>query len=425
MTRGASIAGALAALAMLSGCAVHNEASWSPAQPTRPTPMTVKLEQLPPAGDRVAIAVYNFTDQTGQFKPTDGVQTLSRAVTQGATSILVKALQEAGNRSWFTVIERERLDNLLRERAVIREMRSAYLGEKNLNRTALPPLLFAGVLLEGGIIGYDSNTKSGGLGARFLGIGASTQYREDTVTVYLRAVSVKTGEVLSTVSVRKTIASFGLDANSFRYVAFKDLLEVEAGIAYNEPDALALQQAIETAVYGMVMEGATSNLWCIATTPAASEAMLRAYYAQRDNIDAAAVQLGRQADGTPITGACPARQAMLTRVKPARPLFGTTAPIATPMAATLAPTTGSTTPLRSNMAAAATGTSAPPPLRTSTAATTQPAAPATAMAMSASPRAVPTAAMPTRAPAASAPSSPQPKPTTPAAPRIIVPNLGG
>src|SRR3546814_12995748 len=101
-------------------------------------------------------------------------------------------------------------------------MRAAYLGEKTLNRQALPPLLFAGILLEGGIIGYDSNTKSGGLGARFLGIGGSTQYREDTVTVYLRAVSVKTGEVLSTISVRKSIESIGLDANTFRYVAFKD-----------------------------------------------------------------------------------------------------------------------------------------------------------------------------------------------------------
>src|SRR3546814_10981578 len=116
----------------------------------------------------------------------------SRAVTQGATSILVKALQEAGNHGWFTVIERERLDNLLRERAVIREMRAAYLGEKTLNRQALPPLLFAGILLEGGIIGYDRNTQSGGLGARFLGLGGSTQYREDTVTVSLRALTAQT-----------------------------------------------------------------------------------------------------------------------------------------------------------------------------------------------------------------------------------------
>ncbi|HVI99969.1 MAG TPA: CsgG/HfaB family protein [Sphingomonas sp.] len=293
----------------LAGCAANDPSSWSQAQPTKRTPMTVKLEQLPLPGDRVAVAVYNFTDQTGQFKPTEGVQTLSRAVTQGATSILVKALQEVGNHGWFTVIERERLDNLLRERAVIREMRAAYLGEKTLNRQALPPLLFAGILLEGGIIGYDSNTKSGGLGARFLGIGGSTQYREDTVTVYLRAVSVKTGEVLSTISVRKSIASIGLDANTFRYVAFKDLLELEAGVAYNEPDALALQQAIEAAVYGLVIEGASTDLWCIATTPQAGEALLRSYYAQRDNIDEAAVLLPHRTDGSTITGACPPRSA--------------------------------------------------------------------------------------------------------------------
>jgi len=194
---------------------------------------------LPPAGQKVAIAVYGFTDQTGQFKPTDGAQTLSRAVTQGATSILVKSLHEAGRRSWFTVIEREKLDNVLRERAVIREMRSSYLGEKTINPQALPPLLFAGVLLEGGIIGYDSNTKSGGSGARFLGIGGQTQYREDTVTVYLRAVSVKTGEVLSSVSMRKSIASIAVGASAFRYVAFRELLELEAGVTYNEPDQLA------------------------------------------------------------------------------------------------------------------------------------------------------------------------------------------
>src|SRR3546814_11206337 len=127
-------------------------------------------------------------------------------------------------------------------------MRAAYLGEKTLNRQALPPLLFAGILLEGGIIGYDSNTKSGGLGARFLGIGGSTQYREDTVTVYLRAVSVKTGEVLSTISVRKSIASIGLDATTLRYVSFKDLLDIEAGLAHTESAPLALPPVLDAAI---------------------------------------------------------------------------------------------------------------------------------------------------------------------------------
>ncbi|KQN30300.1 curlin [Sphingomonas sp. Leaf34] len=297
---------AIAIGVLLSGCAVHNQSVWEPAQSTRPTPATVKLQALPPAGERVAIAVYNFADQTGQFKPSDSVQTLSRAVTQGATSILVKALQEAGNQRWFTVIERERLDNLLRERAVIREMRSAYLGERTLNRQALPPLLFAGVLLEGGIIGYDSNTKTGGAGARFLGIGGSTQYREDTVTVYLRAVSVKTGEVLSTISVRKSIASVGINANAFRFVAFKDLLELETGITYNEPDVLALQQAIEAAVYGLIVEGSVEGLWCFDIDAPTAEGVVRSYYARRDDVDAKRVQLALRPDGKHHVGTCEA-----------------------------------------------------------------------------------------------------------------------
>lgn len=301
LTRVAALATTATALA---SCAVHNQRVWEPAQMTRPTPIGKQLMLLPPAGDRIAVAVYSFIDQTGQFKSSDNVQTLSRAVTQGSTSILIKALQEAGNNRWFTVIEREKLDNLLRERAVIREMRAAYLGEKKVNPQALPPLLFAGVLLEGGIIGYDSNTKSGGAGARFLGIGASTQYREDTVTIYLRAVSVKTGEVLATISTRKSIVSVGLNGNAFRYVAFKDLLELEAGVAYNEPDALALQSAIETAVYGLVMEGAAMNLWCFATTPDYGSGLLRAYYADRDNMPEKTVMLPRNDKGQPIDGSC-------------------------------------------------------------------------------------------------------------------------
>ena len=328
---------ASAAVLALSGCAVHNQSVWEAAQSTRPTPATVKLQALPPAGERVAIAVYNFADQTGQFKPSDSVQTLSRAVTQGATSILVKALQEAGNQRWFTVIERERLDNLLRERAVIREMRSAYLGEKSLNRQALPPLLFAGVLLEGGIIGYDSNTKTGGAGARFLGIGGSTQYREDTVTVYLRAVSVKTGEVLSTISVRKSIASVGINANAFRFVAFKDLLELETGITYNEPDVLALQQAIEAAVYGLIVEGSVQGLWCFNAAAPDAETIVRGYFARRDDIDAKAVRLAQRPDGKPYVGACEVAKVAARVPRPAGQAAGPrTAPGAAPTSAMVA-----------------------------------------------------------------------------------------
>lgn len=239
------------------------------------------LHQLPKPQRPVAIAVYGFTDQTGQFKPSEQGQTLSRAVTQGASSMLVKALQDAGNRNWFTVVERERLDNLLRERQIISEMRKRYLGEQEVDPNALPALLFAGVLLEGGIVGYDTNTVTGGAGAAFLGIGARTEYRQDTVTVYLRAVSVRTGEVLANVTASKTIASQALGASAFKFVAFRELLEAEAGITSNEPDQVALQQAIEKAVYGMVLQGVELDLWRFEDM-AAAQPLMAAYRAERD-----------------------------------------------------------------------------------------------------------------------------------------------
>ena len=239
------------------------------------------LATIPPPQRPVAIAVYGFTDQTGQFKPNDAGQTLSRAVTQGGGSILAKALQDAGNRQWFTIVERESLRNLLNERQIIREMRERYLGETNVNAQALPAMLFAGVLLEGGIIGYDTNTVTGGAGAAFLGIGGRTEYRQDTVTVYLRAVSVRTGEVLTTVTASKTIASTSLGASAFKFVAFKELLEAEAGFTTNEPDHLALQQAIEKAVYGLVMEGVELKLWDFADAKAGWPLLWR-YKQERD-----------------------------------------------------------------------------------------------------------------------------------------------
>lgn len=248
------------------------------------------LEALPAPDRPVAIAVYGFSDQTGQFKPTEQGQTLSRAVTQGGASILVKALQDAGQRKWFTIVERESLKNLLSERQIIREMRERYLGEKDINAQALPALLFAGVLLEGGIVGYDTNTVTGGAGAAFLGIGGHTEYRQDTVTVYLRAVSVRTGEVLTSVTASKTIASQSIGANAFRYVGFKELLQAEAGYTTNEPDQVALQQAIEKAVYSLVLEGVDLKLWNFADTNAGWP-LLWQYRQERDGkLDDSTVQ---------------------------------------------------------------------------------------------------------------------------------------
>lgn len=228
---------------------------------TKSTRTQHELQLLPPPSSAIAVAVYSFEDKTGQFKPTEAGQTLSRAVSQGGSEILVKALQDAGQRKWFTVMERSNLNNLLKERQIITEMRSRYLGETTVNSKALPPLLFAGIIFEGGIIGYDANTATGGIAARYLGIGGKTDYRQNVVTVNLRAVSVKTGEILASVTTEKTIASVGVAANAFRFVTFDNLLEADAGITSNEPGVLALRQAIEKSVYAMILEGSENGLW--------------------------------------------------------------------------------------------------------------------------------------------------------------------
>lgn len=278
----------VAVLTVLSGCATVGADGRSLFPETRSkafyperTQTQNLLGAIPAPTRPVAVAVYGFADQTGQFKPVENGQTLSRAVSQGGGAMLVKALQDAGNRQWFTIVERESLKNLLNERQIIREMRERYLGEQGINPQALPALLFAGVLLEGGVVGYDTNTVTGGAGAAFLGIGGKTEYRQDTVTVYLRAVSVRTGEVLTSVTASKTIASQSIGASAFRYVAFKELLQAEAGYTTNEPDQIALQQAIEKAVYGLVMEGVDLKLWDFADQ-SAGVSLLADYRRERD-----------------------------------------------------------------------------------------------------------------------------------------------
>lgn len=231
------------------------------ANVTKITQTQKELILLPPPATKVAVAVYGFEDKTGQFKPTEAGQTLSRAVSQGGSEFLIKALQDAGDKSWFTVIERANLNNLLKERQIISEMRQRYLGESQNAQGGLPPLLFAGVIFEGGIVGFDANTATGGVAARYLGIGGATEYRQDLVTVNLRAVSVRTGEVLASVTTEKMIASVGVQGNAFRFVTFDNLLEADAGVTSNEPGVVAMRQAIEKSVYALIMEGSHMGLW--------------------------------------------------------------------------------------------------------------------------------------------------------------------
>ncbi|KQP69933.1 CsgG/HfaB family protein [Methylobacterium sp. Leaf112] len=225
---------------------------------TPQSPTGLNLETLPPPLRSIDIAIYSFPDLTGQNKPSDNIAEYSRAVTQGGAAFAVDALRRAGNGRWFRVVERGGLANVLQERQLIRATRQEFAPD---NAKPLPPIRFAGLIVEGGILAYDANTITGGLGARYLGIGGDTKYRRDVVTVGMRIVSVQTGEVLNSVTVTKTIYSIALNAGTFRYVALNKLLELEAGITRNEPTQMAVREAIELAVYSTVLEGAEKGLW--------------------------------------------------------------------------------------------------------------------------------------------------------------------
>ena len=254
---------ALSGAALLSGCATAPGPFFGEFDPTvvQPTPVNLDLRKLPAPNQRVAVAVYDFPDLTGQYKERDLVQTLSRAVSQGGSAVLIKALQDAGERRWFTVLDRAGLQDLVRERQIVTEMRRQYRGETEIDPAALGPLMHAGIILQGGIVGYDTNTQTGGVGARYLGIGGNSEWQIDTVTVSLRAVSTETGEVLTSVVAQKSIGSSLIQGSVFRYIALDELLELEAGVTANEPRLVALQQAVEKAVYSMVIEGAEIGLW--------------------------------------------------------------------------------------------------------------------------------------------------------------------
>ena len=218
-----------------------------------------ELANLPPAQFRPVIAVYpnSFSDLTGQRKSNSSFAMFSTAVTQAPEALLIRALKHAANGQFFRVVERVGLDNLTKERQLIRSTRENFEED-----TKLQPLLFAGLIIQGGVLSYDTNIETGGLGARYLGIGNSTQYREDVVTISLRLVSVSTGEVLMETTVSKNILSTSVSQDVFRFIEMgTELVEIEGGIAENESGSIALQKAIEAGVLNLIKIGINRGYW--------------------------------------------------------------------------------------------------------------------------------------------------------------------
>lgn len=270
-------------IALLSGCALSQKATQLAGAEAKPevakNAMKKELDSVPlPAKGRLTVAVYSFADKTGQRKAVPGIASFSTAVTQGADSLLIRALQDVGSGQWFDVVERGNIDSLTKERLIITQMRQAYEGK---DAQKLLPLSFAGIILEGGIIGFDTGMESGGTGYNFLGIGPTTQYSKDVVTVSLRAISVNTGKILASVTVTKTVYSTSdtvaifksidpntgsilsqvLAKNTGATTAAAGIFQFESGIVINEATTLALKSTIESAVVELIKEGERRGVW--------------------------------------------------------------------------------------------------------------------------------------------------------------------
>jgi len=265
-------------IGLVSGCAVTQKMGVEHKPEVVPTKLQREFDAIPPpAGPKLSVAVYQFTDKTGQRKPTPGIASFSTAVTQGADVFLIKALQDVGHGQWFDVVERSNLDALTKERLIIKQMRDAYEGKE---AKPLMPMLFAGIIFEGGIIGYDSSVESGGTGYNFLGIGPSTQYSKDVVTISLRAIAVNTGKIVAAVTVTKIIYSTAdsfavlksiepggnivsqvFDGTTGAVSATTGIFQFETGLTINEPGTLAVKTAVEAAVVEIIREGERKGVW--------------------------------------------------------------------------------------------------------------------------------------------------------------------
>lgn len=245
-------------LLILSGCSMSLE---TPDVNKEPTLMArgaayQDLTSLPLPRGKVYVSVYDFRDQSGQYKPQPN-SNFSTAVPQGGAALLTTALLDS---KWFIPLEREGLQNLLTERKIIRAAQKKHEIPAN-HGPHLPSLASANIMIEGGIVAYDTNLRTGGAGARYLGIGASGQYRTDQVTVNIRAIDVRSGKILLSVTTSKTILSKELQTGVFKFVDYKDLLEAELGYTTNEPVNLAVMTAIDAAVVHVIVDGIKTGLW--------------------------------------------------------------------------------------------------------------------------------------------------------------------
>jgi curli production assembly/transport component CsgG len=217
------------------------------------------LAEPPPPAAPINVAVYDFQDLTGQNKSsyTVGFAEFSRAITQGASVILVDALKTAGSGSWFNVVERGYLDSLLRERKLIQD---TYSFLKKDPRKLIDPLKFAEYIVTGGVVSYDSPIQTGSAAVTLGNYGGGLGGHKDLVTINIRLVRVRDGLVLKSINASRPIITGSATGNATRVLG-RRILDAKGAIGVQEATQTAVREAIEAGVYELVRSGAATWLW--------------------------------------------------------------------------------------------------------------------------------------------------------------------
>ncbi len=237
----------IAAVAMLSlslgGCIAGStdDPMAKPAMLVPDTKTGIVLDTLPPPRRSLDVTVYNFPDLTGQNKEKRqfrGVLAGSHARWQRDPD---RRADQGGRRQLVQCRRAQRPAAAPTGTPDHSKHPHRRRGDK---APSLPPLRFAGILLEGGIIGFDSDETTGGVGANYLGVGPNVQYRQDIITVALRAVSVQTGRIVASVTTTKTIYSLQVQGTAFLFAAVDQILQADLGFTKNSPATLGVREGV-------------------------------------------------------------------------------------------------------------------------------------------------------------------------------------
>jgi len=238
-------------LILLTGCATNQKRI---KQPTYDENVYSQAFMKTFPQEKLNVSIFEFKDYTGKYQGAlNGQSVYSKVVTQDPESVLIAKLLAS---DWFNVLERTVLKNILTERK---------LSELS-NKEKLSKLEYSRYALAGGIIDYESNTLTGGLGAKYFGIGGSTEYRADQMTISLRLIDIETGSILSSTVLTDQVYSYGLSLGVFQFVSYKKLLEAEGGFTRNEPKILVLNSLLEESVKQLIQDSIELGIFSVKET---------------------------------------------------------------------------------------------------------------------------------------------------------------